>query len=166
LIRRLTSTDLESYRELRLEALKTAPRAFGSDYEESKARSLKQLTHFITDEPDRFMLGAYLDQRLIGIVSLMRWTSIKNQHKAEINQMYVTPDARGLGAARQMMNTLMAMAKQLPGLETLNLTVVVPNTEAKSLYESLGFVSYGLEARSLKIGDDYFDEMLMRLQFK
>jgi RimJ/RimL family protein N-acetyltransferase len=164
LIRRLTSSDLERYREIRLEALRIAPQAFGSDYEESKNRTLEQISHFITDEPDHFMLGAYEERKLIGIVSLTRCAGIKMRHKAEVNQMYVTPDARGQGVSRQMMHTLIEMAKQLPGLEALNLTVVVPNIEAGALYDSLGFIGYGLEPRSSKIGDDYFDETLMQLQ--
>ncbi|MEZ4605618.1 MAG: hypothetical protein R2865_02105 [Deinococcales bacterium] len=47
------------------------------------------------------------------------------------------------------------------GLEQLHLIVADNNLAAKKLYTSLGFKSYGLEPRALKIGPDYFDDLLM-----
>jgi hypothetical protein len=42
--------------------------------------------------------------------------------------------------------------------------VAVAQSAAKHLYASLGFVVYGCETRSLKVGGDYVDEELMVLQ--
>ena len=36
--------------------------------------------------------------------------------------------------------------------------MVVTQTTAKRLYESLGFTVYGREPHAVKIGDEYFDE--------
>jgi hypothetical protein len=36
---------------------------------------------------------------------------------------------------------------------------------AKKLYEALGFEAYGVEPRSLKIGTEYVDDVLMILRF-
>ncbi|HIG44614.1 MAG TPA: GNAT family N-acetyltransferase [Gammaproteobacteria bacterium] len=166
LIRRLTSADLEDYRGIRLEALRVSPQAFGSDYEESKARSLKQLGHFIVDDIDHFMLGAFDDQQLTGIVSLRRLGGIKMRHKAEINQMYVTPGYRGKGVSRQLMTVLIRMAREVPELVGLKLSVVSTSVEASSLYKSLGFTRYGIEKRALKIGENYFDEALLELDLE
>jgi len=44
-------------------------------------------------------------------------------------------------------------------------TVVTQNPIAIRLYEQHGFVSYGIEPRALKIGDDFVDEILMIKKF-
>jgi RimJ/RimL family protein N-acetyltransferase len=50
-------------------------------------------------------------------------------------------------------------------VEEINLTVVASNTAAHRLYSAAGFEQYGLERRALKIGDAYYDEVLMTLRF-
>ena len=47
----------------------------------------------------------------------------------------------------------------------LHLTVVTHNRAAVKLYEKNGFRIYGTEPRSLKIGDNFYDEHLMVLEF-
>jgi RimJ/RimL family protein N-acetyltransferase len=43
----------------------------------------------------------------------------------------------------------------------VQLTVVAGNETARRLYAGLGFEEYGLEKKALKLGDRYFDEILM-----
>src|SRR5262249_40881132 len=50
-----------------------------------------------------------------------------------------------------------------PRVEVLQLSVVVGNERARRLYSSLGFVEYGIERKSLKYNERYFDETLMAL---
>jgi hypothetical protein len=49
-------------------------------------------------------------------------------------------------------------------VEEICLTVVTPNVAACRLYSAAGFKEYGLERRALKVGSEYYDEMLMALQ--
>lgn len=58
----------------------------------------------------------------------------------------------------------MKRARDLEGLEHINLTVVSLNSQAKRLYASEGFTSFAREERGLKIGDSYFDEEQMALR--
>jgi ribosomal protein S18 acetylase RimI-like enzyme len=46
-------------------------------------------------------------------------------------------------------------------VEQVQLTVATDNERARHLYESEGFVIYGREPRSLKLGERYLDECLM-----
>ena len=46
-------------------------------------------------------------------------------------------------------------------VEQVNLVVERGNMNARRLYTSLGFIEYGLEKNALKIGDRYFDDVLM-----
>jgi RimJ/RimL family protein N-acetyltransferase len=43
------------------------------------------------------------------------------------------------------------------------LTVVASNVAARRLYSAAGFEEYGLERRALKVGSEYYDEVLMAL---
>lgn len=56
------------------------------------------------------------------------------------------------------MNEAIKTAKDMEGIEQINLTVVTSNESAKKLYTSLGFEVFGEEKRALKIDNTYFDE--------
>ena len=162
-IRTLTEDDAAVYRVLRLEALQTNPEAFGSSYEETVARPLSATAERLRD-PDAFTLGAFEGDALIGTVTLVRDQGLKMRHRANIYAMYVTPAARGRGVGRALMEEAIRRARQVPGLEQLHLAVVSSNTAARALYDTLGFVVYGRDPRTLKIGDRYFDEDMMVLR--
>ena len=51
-------------------------------------------------------------------------------------------------------------------VEEVRLTVVATNAAAIRLYERAGFERYGLEQRTLNIGKDYHDEVLMALSLR
>jgi len=77
---------------------------------------------------------------------------------------YVAPEARGQHVGRLLMETAIARARSVPGLEQLHLTVVTTQTPARALYRSLGFVSHGSMPHALKLPDGrYLDEDLMVL---
>ena len=56
-------------------------------------------------------------------------------------------------------------AKTVPGLEIILLTVSVNQLAPRTLYESIGFRSIGIEPQGLKIGDEHLDEEHMVLGF-
>src|SRR6202043_3955256 len=95
---------------------------------------------------------------LIGVVTLVRESSRKLLHKANLYAMYVLPQNRNAGVARGLVSKLVSMARELPGLEQINLSVVTENHAARKLYQSFGFQAYGIEQHALKQGDVYFDE--------
>ena len=109
-----------------------------------------------------FYLGAF-DETLIGMVGFYREEGIKDRHKGYVVSMYVLPEKRGYGMGKALMQELIAQAKQLAGLEQLQLAVVTTNRAACLLYRSLGFEVYGTEPRALKMGEHYWDEDLMVL---
>ena len=55
-------------------------------------------------------------------------------------------------------------ARGMNGLEQLNLVVGEHNTEARRLYESFGFNSFGIEPRELKVDDQYYNGVHMWLK--
>ena len=164
-LRPLGSDDLDSYRRLRLEALRAEPTAFGSSYEvEASARADKYRDR-LTGSAENYVLGAWQTGRLVGMVGFVRETASKRLHIGAVWGMYVIPSLRGHGLGRRLLVELLRRARELPGLEHLLITVVSENVAAHALYRSLGFVAWGTEPAALKIdGVDYDDiHMLLRL---
>jgi ribosomal protein S18 acetylase RimI-like enzyme len=161
---RLDRTHAEDYLRLRLEALQTNPEAFGASYEETISRE-NPLEHTAArlDQRENYTYGAFIDDTLSGMLVLVPETAEKMKHKASIFGMYVTPEHRGKGIARTMLEKAIVQAGNLKGIEQINLTVVTTNDSAKGLYSSIGFHVYGMEKRAIKYKGEYFDEEYMVL---
>ena len=161
-IRKLGPQDAETYFNIRLEALFNNPEAFGSSYEEEKKQSADKYKERFQDTAS-YTFGAFGDSKLVGVITLMTETRMKLRHRTTIFAMYVTPEMRGKGVAKSLMNEAINKAMTLEGIEQIYLTVVSSNVAAKKLYTSLGFEVYGTEKRALKIDQTYLDEDLMVL---
>jgi RimJ/RimL family protein N-acetyltransferase len=85
----------------------------------------------------------------------------KQRHKGMLWGMYVRAQARGTGLAAALVQQVAAHARPL--VEQVCLTVVASNAAARRLYGAAGFEEYGLEQRALKVGTEYYDEVLMVL---
>lgn len=162
-IRILNESDAQSYQDIRLSALKNNPEAFGSTYEREAKFSLEVVAERVQPTKEKFVLGAFNESSLVGIVTFMRESSLKTSHKGNVFGMYVVPESRGKGLGKALVMDLIRRAKTCDGLEHINLTVVSKNRSAKKLYESLGFEVYGVERDALKFNGQYFDEDLMVL---
>ncbi len=117
------------------------------------------------DSEDSFTLGAYIGNRLAGVVSFEREgiNREKLRHKGILFRMYVSAEHRGQGMARLLMEKVMERAQAVPGIEQVNLTVIANNAHAKNLYEKLGFKTFSHEERAIKWKEKYFDEDQMVL---
>jgi ribosomal protein S18 acetylase RimI-like enzyme len=155
-IRPLRPTEAESYREIRLEALRLHPEAFGSAFEQE---SLRPLTFFEARLTETVIFGGFLDDALLGTAGFMADTGLKRKHKGHLWGMYVRPAARGTGLSRALVQVVLEHAKER--VELIQLSVVAENATARRLYTSLGFEPFGIEQRSLLVGGRYFDEVLM-----
>ena len=164
MIRLLEPSDAKHYFELRLEALKENPEAFATSYEEviSKPNPVEQYEKSFA-QTNQYNFGAFKDEKLIGMVTLLPETKEKLKHKANIFAMYVTPGQRGNGLGRALLGAAIKQAHKMEGISKVNLTVVSINHSAKGLYQKFGFKSYGLEEKALKVKNVYFDEEYMSL---
>ena len=168
-IRQLTDTDALAYHELRLRGLREHPEAFTSSFEEENLKPLgwaqKRLAHS-PEAPYNFVLGALLDARLIGILGVSVEPRAKIQHKGTVFGMYVAPEYAGRGVGQRLLTACIQRAREVPGLEQLQLTVTEGNVRAKSLYEKAGFRAFGLEQNALKLGEQYFHKCHMTLDLR
>lgn len=158
--RKLTVGDFDQWNRVRTLALDFEPAAFGrSNADEEPIR--KELFNRNTDQNDRFILGAFAGEELVGIAGLFRHEPLKVQHKSMIWSVFVIREYQGKGIGRGLMEKSIELAKQIDGIDLILIGVSAYNTKAHQLYQRLGFVDYGTEPRSLKINGEYFDEILM-----
>lgn len=164
-IRPLSGDDAPAFWALRLRGLREHPEAFGRSFEEELATPPAEVRARISNPPEGFVLGAWRGGDLVSIVGVRRFGPTKQRHKAMLWGVYVVPEARGRGLARRLLEEAIAAARDLPGLEQLQLSANADGF-ARHLYASLGFVPFGLEHRAFKLVDGaYVDEehMVYRL---
>ena len=160
-IRRLAPADAASYRDIRLEALRCNPEAFGSTFD---AENAQPLTFFSDRIGGSEVFGAFDGSELVGIAGLLIGKGQKEAHKGRLVGMYVRPSTRKAGVGRRLVETMVESARH--HVELIQLAVVSDNEQARRLYARLGFVEYGLERKALKQDGRYDDEVLMAKNLK
>ena len=165
-IRLFTEQDAQTLWNLRMMALETDPWSFVDSPEELRAMSVQEFaTRLRADHAENFIVGAFEQGAAVGMVGCYQEVPLKRRHKAWIWGVFVAPAARGRGIAKSLMQAGIQRAKTIRGVEMLLLTVAVDQPAPRKLYASLGFRSFGVEPRGLKIGNDSHDEVNMVLEF-
>ena len=162
-IRRLNPTDTITYRNLRLRALRDAPTAFASSYAEERKWPLTRFEARLILAAHSWAFGCFIDEKLVGLTSLVRETRLKLRHKAGIYGVFVDPHHRRNGLGRMLLNRAIAQAHRMRGLQQLNLGVNEANVSARKLYESAGFTVYAREVGALCVNGQFQNELWMTL---
>jgi ribosomal protein S18 acetylase RimI-like enzyme len=159
-IRRLRSDEAASFKALRLEGLKARPELLRSTFElEDKL----DVAWFANRLEDAHVMGAFREGKLAGTAGFSIQPGEPNAHKGRLFGMYVRSCLRNLGLGRLLLNAVLDVARE--SVELIQLSVVSENRPALRLYESVGFLQFGREAKASRYGDRYYDETLMVLDF-
>jgi RimJ/RimL family protein N-acetyltransferase len=163
-IRALSAQDASAFKELRLQAIADAPTAVWPTAQEEAARTVEEVGARIARTADLVVFGAFAGERLVGIAGFRREPLMQVAHKALLWGVFVAPGYRRHGLARQLIDRVTAHARA-SGVLQLHLAVNTENVRARSLYLQLGFASFGVEPRSMRVGTRFYDEehMVLRL---
>jgi ribosomal protein S18 acetylase RimI-like enzyme len=156
IIRQLAEADAAAFREIRLAGLMESPTAFGSSH---AAENNLSIVDFAAMIERNYLVGAFVRRELAGVVGFYQQAGEKVSHRGNVWGVYVDPKHRGNGIARRLREDVLAHARQV--VTQVHLCVVTDNEAALSLYESLGFASYGTEPNALRVGSHFYDEHLM-----
>ena len=163
----LTPSDVDEYRRVRLRALAEHPAAFRSDAAEEAAKPQQWWAARLAPRAESHgaFFGAWATARqLVGTAGLLLETRRKVCHTATVVGMYVAPEHAGRGIGARLLDACVDAARADPALEVLYLTVTSTNAGAIRLYVRAGFVAYGLEPGSMRLGDRTFDKLMMALR--
>jgi GNAT superfamily N-acetyltransferase len=142
-----------TYKDLRLRALAESPDAFGSTLAREQDRSDLEWSRRLASND-----GSAWDHPLVaevdGVPAGLAWGRIEvsNPGQADLYQMWVVPDYRGLGAGRRLLEAVIAWARS-KGVACLDLGVTFRDSPAMRLYRSAGFEPLG-EPAPLRPGSD------------
>ena len=160
-IRQLNATDAPALQALRALALVESPTAFGASPVEDFSRSLAETEAKLAVDASRAVFGLFDETALVAMAGIARDAMVKLAHKAGIWGVYVSPSHRGTGAGKKLLVEALRFASNLSGVRQVNLYVNATNANAIALYESLGFVTFGVEHNGLMIDGIAHDELLM-----
>ena len=145
LVRETVMDDWQALRDIRLEALRDAPSAFGSTYEREVAfgepdwlRRIARGGNFLAYLPESGLPEAGIPEASasepVGLIGGYPETA----DVVELVSMYVRPNARGRGVGEALVATVFGWAQDR-GAKTVHLWVTESNAHARALYERCGF---------------------------
>lgn len=157
------------FRALRGEALESSPRSYGTGAEDWRAASEEAVTRMLEhsrSQESGFILGAWVEGVLVGVLGLKREAKAKARHKATLWGFFVQPGFRDRGVGGALVDEAMARAAQMDGLHLVRLMVTAPDAAALHVVEARGFTRYGLERDGLSLNGAHHDIVyLMRFVY-
>jgi len=153
----IDSNQLNSFINLRLEALKTEPNNFLSTFEEEIKYSNLDWQQKLKNS---FWFGFFQENNLIAMISFEIAKKNKINHTAEIGSLYIKHSHRNLGIATKLIKFVEYFAKQKNILQ-IYLGCNFNNKIAINLYEKLGYKIIAIRPNFAKIKNEYVDDVIM-----
>ena len=160
IIKKLTMDDLYAWKALRLDSLQNCPHRFTASFEEDSKLTDADWVQFFS-EAEHF--GVFFEEHLVSIASLSKMRALKTTHRGILWGVYTAASFQGRGFAKLLIQHILNYAKK--DLLQIHLQCAQDNSSALRLYQSLGFIEYGLEPRTIKVNDQFYDAVLMVICF-
>jgi GNAT superfamily N-acetyltransferase len=138
-IRRIRLGEADLFKRLRLESLRDAPYAFSSTYDSAlrrSAESWREQADSTAQGSDRATFITFSDDAPIGIAALYRL--LDQPEMGEMLQVWVAPQHRGTGIARNLMDVVLEWAGNNI-FRAIIARITAGNVRAVRFYRSYGF---------------------------
>lgn len=109
-IRTLTPADAQAYRVFRLAALQEKPPAFSILYEKEENLPIETIASRLQESQDHYLLGAFVENDLVGIIRFSRSEEENEHHRALIASFYVHPNFRRQGIGKELLAQVLTRA--------------------------------------------------------
>ena len=102
-----------------------------------------------------------LDDEPVGMVGYAFNSLLKFRHAAEIHGVYVDSNHRGEGIGRAMLEQALSLIQKNKRIIKIELWANPKQRAAVNLYKKSGFLVAGKAKKSMKVGRNYYDMMLL-----
>jgi ribosomal protein S18 acetylase RimI-like enzyme len=143
-------------RELRLEALKSDPSAFGSSYEEDCQLSEEEWKRRMKNS-----LFAVSNDTLVGMIACVFEPKMKTRHITSIFGVFVKREYRGQGVGKKLLESALSAIERNGNIKKIKLTVNPEQEAAVNLYKKYGFKPIGVMKGEIFFDSKFYDELIM-----
>lgn len=130
-----------------------------------KVEDLEKMVKYYENNSNFVQFIAEIDGRFVGAIDFKNGDKEKISHQGSFG-MTVSPEYRGFGVGRVLLETLIEWAKNNDKIEKICLEVMHNNKAAIHLYEKFDFIKEGRKRRGVKLDDGYQDLIQMALFVK
>jgi len=157
MIRKILTSDLELFINIRLESLRIDSNSFLSTYEEEIKNSIHIWKNYIMKSE---WFGYFVEKKLIGIINLKIAKKTKISHTAEISGLFINPEFRRNNIAKKLVNFTENYSSEKNILQ-IYLGCHANNEKAINLYQNLGYKIIAVRPCYIRIDNQYFDDLIM-----
>jgi ribosomal protein S18 acetylase RimI-like enzyme len=137
---------------------------FMSDDFDQKFSGIGQFDNYYRDilrQPGSFLLVAMTGNRPVGYLVVEACKATRRSHTANLN-MGIIENFREKGIGKQLVNEALRRVEDEGVIRIIYLMVRTDHMGAVRLYETAGFEKLVKLVKDTKIGNDYFDGLMMR----
>ncbi|MGZ3713431.1 MAG: GNAT family N-acetyltransferase [Bdellovibrionota bacterium] len=163
-IRKLLSADYEDFYAMRIKMLESSTENYTAGLSDWKNASKEQIISYLHESEgpsDNFVLGAF-SERLVGMVGFRRETREALRHKGSTWGLFEDPNFKHLNIEAALLKQVIEIVKGYPDFEYIRTVQNATNLSKLELFSRLGFTEYGREERSMRVGDQYFDQVYLK----
>jgi len=132
---------------------------FEKDERKTTVIEMEQQLSKILQQPNSTIIVAEVESLLVGFITAIGGNVTRNKHNAYI-VIGILQDYCEKGIGTKLFQHLEEWAK-VNGIHRLELTVMEHNKRAIHLYKKMGFQQEGIRKHSLKVNNEYINELYM-----
>lgn len=161
-VKRVTSSDWQEYKKIRLEALKNEPQAFGSSYNKENERTESEWQNKLAKSEDLNGISFFYAILKEGVFVAIGGAYQDNNKQWNIIAIYTKKEVRGQGLGQEIFKSIINELKARK-IKKAYLCVNTLQIAAQALYKKNGFVIKQIIKDQLLGDGRYYDEVEMSI---